>query len=40
MSEIAQLRGQIGRGCEMLEHLVDEEAANSNVLEANLKGVS
>ena len=40
MSEIAQLRGQIERGCETLEHLVDEEEANSIIVETCAKVVS
>jgi hypothetical protein len=39
MSEIAQLRGQIERGRETKELLVDEEAI-SNVFETYLKVVS
>jgi hypothetical protein len=40
MYVIVQLRGQIDRGREKLELLVDEEEANSNVFETNLKAVS
>ncbi|HEY6411354.1 MAG TPA: hypothetical protein VIY29_28165 [Ktedonobacteraceae bacterium] len=40
MSEIAQLRGQIERGRETLEHLVDKEEANSNFFETNMRAVS
>ena len=40
MSDIVQLRRQIERGCETLEHLVHKGEANSNVFETYMKVVS